>query len=89
MDSTETCSIVLAHSPEIIAEAGKLAVALYLCGHTHGGQICLPGGFPVIANASCGYHYLKGPGNYGNVRLHQQRHRFFNRSGMFFLPTGK
>lgn len=59
-EKLDACTILLAHSPEIIDEAEKLGVDLYLCGHTHGGQICLPGGVPVIANASCGYRYLSG-----------------------------
>lgn len=41
-------TILLVHSPEFAAEAATAGCALYLCGHTHGGQICLPGGFPLI-----------------------------------------
>ena len=39
--------IALMHSPE---DADRAAVhhKLLLCGHTHGGQICLPGGRPII-----------------------------------------
>lgn len=36
--------LLLAHSPEIFPEAAEAVVALTLAGHTHGGQICLPGG---------------------------------------------
>lgn len=52
--------ILLSHSPEIAAEASMCGVDLYLCGHTHGGQICLPGGIPVFANVSCDRSYLSG-----------------------------
>lgn len=45
--------ILLAHSPELAQKAACSGVSLYLCGHTHGGQICLPGRLPIIANASC------------------------------------
>jgi uncharacterized protein len=48
--------ILLAHTPMRLAEAAKLSVPLVLSGHTHGGQIVLPGlgaiaarEFPVIA----------------------------------------
>lgn len=52
--------ISLVHSPEIADHAAKAGVALYLCGHTHGGQICLPGGRPLLTgltrckHAACG-----------------------------------
>jgi predicted MPP superfamily phosphohydrolase len=40
--------IALVHSPEMADHAAAAGVALYLCGHTHGGQICLPGGRAVL-----------------------------------------
>ena len=40
--------IALVHTSELAREAADLGYALYLTGHTHGGQICLPGGYPVI-----------------------------------------
>ena len=42
--------IALVHTPDMAAEAAAAGFGLYLCGHTHGGQICLPGGKPVITN---------------------------------------
>jgi predicted MPP superfamily phosphohydrolase len=42
--------IALVHTPDMAAEAAAGGFDLYLCGHTHGGQICLPGGKPVITN---------------------------------------
>jgi uncharacterized protein len=42
--------IVLAHAPELAADAAAGGVDLYLCGHTHGGQICLPRGRAVFKN---------------------------------------
>jgi uncharacterized protein len=46
-------SILLSHSPEVYQHAAYANFDLMLCGHTHGGQICLPGGYPVILNANC------------------------------------
>jgi len=46
-------SILLAHSPEIYREAAACGYQLMLCGHTHGGQICLPGRIPLVINADC------------------------------------
>lgn len=42
--------IVLVHSPDAAGPASLHGHDLYLCGHTHGGQICLPNARPIIAN---------------------------------------
>ena len=52
--------ILLAHSPELIPQAAELGFGLYLTGHTHAGQMCLPGGFPVLINARCARQYIAG-----------------------------
>lgn len=51
--------ILLAHTPSRLPEAASLDVPLMLSGHTHGGQIVLPGlgaiaarEFPVVAGAA-------------------------------------
>ena len=55
--------VLLAHSPHLAQQAHVQQVDLYLCGHSHGGQICLPGGIPVINN--CGARdRLRGYWNY-------------------------
>ncbi len=46
-------SILMAHSPEIYKHAAHVGFDVMLCGHTHGGQICLPGRIPLIVNARC------------------------------------
>jgi uncharacterized protein len=38
------CTVLLAHSPEIADQLPPGRFDLVLCGHTHGGQLCLPGG---------------------------------------------
>jgi len=43
--------IFLAHSPEVYKAAADYRPRLYLCGHTHGGQICLPGRAPILTNS--------------------------------------
>jgi predicted MPP superfamily phosphohydrolase len=42
--ATDGFRIALIHSAEMADHAAAAGYALYLCGHTHGGQICLPGG---------------------------------------------
>jgi len=51
--------ILLAHTPSRLPEAVSLDIPLMLCGHTHGGQIVLPGlgaiaarEFPVVAGSA-------------------------------------
>jgi predicted MPP superfamily phosphohydrolase len=45
-------SILLAHTPEVYDRAMRARFDLMLCGHTHGGQLCLPGGIPIKLQAS-------------------------------------
>jgi predicted MPP superfamily phosphohydrolase len=42
------CRIALVHSAEMADHAAAAGCALYLCGHTHAGQVCLPGGRMVF-----------------------------------------
>ncbi len=44
-------SILLSHTPEIYRRAEQAGFDLMLSGHTHGGQICLPGGIPILLEA--------------------------------------
>jgi uncharacterized protein len=44
-------SILLSHTPEVYSEAAKAGFNLMLSGHTHGGQLCLPGGIPIKLEA--------------------------------------
>ncbi|MFZ5517509.1 MAG: metallophosphoesterase [Candidatus Zhuqueibacterota bacterium] len=49
----EEVKILLAHSPELYKSAHRLGFNVYLAGHTHGGQVCLPGRIPIFLNVSC------------------------------------
>jgi len=62
--SEDYCTIALIHSPELYDNAAAAGVNLYLCGHTHGGQICLPGGFPVLTNLKRGKKFHTGHWSY-------------------------
>jgi uncharacterized protein len=44
-------SILLSHTPEIYDRAAGAGFDLMLSGHTHGGQLCLPGGIPIRLEA--------------------------------------
>ena len=44
-------SILLSHTPEIYRQAAHADFNLMLSGHTHGGQICLPGSIPITLSS--------------------------------------
>jgi len=52
--------IALVHSAEMADHAAAAGYALYLCGHTHGGQICLPGGRVVFSQLDRCRHHASG-----------------------------
>jgi predicted MPP superfamily phosphohydrolase len=45
-------SILLSHTPEIYRQAAHAGFRLLLGGHTHGGQICLPGAIPITLDSA-------------------------------------
>jgi len=63
----EALSILLSHTPEMYRHAAYADVNVMLCGHTHGGQICLPGGIAVWRNARCPRDLCAGPWRYHNL----------------------
>jgi len=44
-------SMLLSHTPEIYRQAAHADFNLLLSGHTHGGQICLPGAIPITLDS--------------------------------------
>lgn len=52
--------LLLAHTPELYFQAACNGIHLYLCGHSHGGQICLPGGFPLLTFLKTGRRFYRG-----------------------------
>ncbi len=67
------CTLLLCHSPEYYAEAAAAGVDYILCGHTHGGQVCLPGGLPVITNANCPRKFVSGNWSYKKMQGYTSR----------------
>jgi predicted MPP superfamily phosphohydrolase len=60
-------SILLSHTPEVYRQAVHAGLDLLLSGHTHGGQICLPGGVPIIIEARLPRRMCKGAWRYGDM----------------------
>lgn len=61
-------SIALVHSPELFDLAAAMGVDLYLCGHTHAGQVCLPGGIALLKHLNRGHAYYRGHWRHGAMQ---------------------
>ncbi len=61
-------SIALVHSPELFDLAAGMGVDLYLCGHTHAGQVCLPGGIAILKHLNRGHAYYRGHWRHGEMQ---------------------
>ena len=63
--------VILGHYPDMIraAQAAGLSTDLYLAGHTHGGQICLPNEFPIIRHDTLPRRLCKGAHDFGGTCL--------------------
>lgn len=57
-------AILLSHTPEPYRHAAHADFSLMLSGHTHGGQICLPGGIPVITDSDAPRALARGAWQY-------------------------
>jgi uncharacterized protein len=60
-------SILLSHTPEVYRQAAHAGFQVLLSGHTHGGQICLPGGIPVMLDAVLPRRMGAGAWRYGQM----------------------
>jgi len=63
----DEASILLSHTPEVYKQAADANFDVFLCGHTHGGQICLPGGVPLTLDAKCPRFVGSGAWRYQNM----------------------
>lgn len=65
---------LLSHSPEACGEAEAEGVDWMLSGHTHGGQICLPGGRALIAHiGEAPREVVRGAWRVGRLRGYTSR----------------
>ncbi len=60
-------SILLSHTPEIYRQAAHAGFDVMLSGHTHGGQICLPGSVPFVLDAVLPRYMGSGAWKYHNM----------------------
>lgn len=65
--------IMVSHSPEMYRYAAQAGFSLCLAGHTHGGQVCLPGGVAVVTCATAPRRVLKGRWQEGKMSGYTSR----------------
>jgi predicted MPP superfamily phosphohydrolase len=57
----DSMRVLLYHSPELMPQVQQYPVDLYLCGHTHGGQVRVPGYGAILTSSALGKQYEMGP----------------------------
>ncbi len=57
-------AVLLSHTPEIYRQAAHADFDMMLSGHTHGGQICLPGGIPITLDSALPRRFGAGAWTY-------------------------
>jgi predicted MPP superfamily phosphohydrolase len=69
----DACTVVLAHSPDVVLRLSARRPSLVLAGHTHGGQIRLPHVGPVLTLSQVPRHLTMGLVSYQGVPLFVSR----------------
>jgi uncharacterized protein len=65
--------VLLYHSPEMMPRAVDYGIDLYLCGHTHGGQVRLPLIGPLLTSSQLGRQFVMGIYRVGRTHLYVSR----------------
>jgi predicted MPP superfamily phosphohydrolase len=66
-------TLLLTHAPDVAPIADKLGVDLYVCGHTHGGQIRLPFIGAIFTGSAYGKRYEMGRYSLSHTTLYTTR----------------
>ena len=69
----DSMRVLLYHSPELMPQVQHYPVDLYLCGHTHGGQVRVPGYGAILTSSALGKQYEMGPYVENNTTLYISR----------------
>ena len=78
----DTFTLLLYHSPDLIAHAAEQQIDLYLGGHTHGGQLRLPFYGAMFTSSMYGKQYEAGLFEKGDTRMYISRGVGFEGGGM-------
>ncbi len=65
--------LLVYHSPELMPEAAQHEIDLYVCGHTHGGQVRLPFIGPIFTSSQLGRRFVMGLYKIGRTTLYVSR----------------
>jgi predicted MPP superfamily phosphohydrolase len=65
--------IALVHSPALVHQAQAAKIDFYLTGHTHGGQVCLPGGYPIVTHSLAAKRFASGHWTLGDMKGYTSR----------------
>lgn len=65
--------LLVYHSPELMPEATQHDIDLYVCGHTHGGQVRLPFVGPLLTSSQLGRRFVMGLYRNGRTTLYVSR----------------
>jgi len=65
--------IALVHSPALVDQASQANIDFYLTGHTHGGQVCLPGGYPIVTHSLASKRFASGHWTLGAMKGYTSR----------------
>jgi predicted MPP superfamily phosphohydrolase len=64
---SDAFSILLSHTPEVYRHAAHAGFCLLLSGHSHGGQICMPGSIPITSSSVLPRRLGSGAWKYHNM----------------------
>ncbi len=65
--------LLLTHAPDIAPEAAAAGFDLYLCGHTHGGQMRLPVIGALLSSSQLGKRFVMGRYQVGQMTVYTSR----------------
>jgi len=65
--------IAINHMPDLADESVQKGIDLYLCGHTHGGQVRIPFWGAIITNSDSGKKYESGFYQKGSTLIYTSR----------------
>jgi predicted MPP superfamily phosphohydrolase len=62
--------LAVAHSPDVAEQLAALGYDLIVCGHTHGGQVCIPWFGALVTNSDLPRRMARGVHRMGDAWLH-------------------